>query len=115
MQAFLAQVALLGQQLVHCQLAEFFHFHVVRQPSRDGGLKTSSAQVVCRQRGAETHARPIPARHPAQTKCCRAALWRPKTPAGPYPYPFVFLVGAPLPVYPGKRGSTIFLCASCCE
>jgi hypothetical protein len=27
MQTFLTQVASLGQQLVHCQLAEFFHFH----------------------------------------------------------------------------------------
>src|SRR5215475_963862 len=27
MQTFLTQVASLGQQLIHCQLAEFFHFH----------------------------------------------------------------------------------------
>src|SRR5215813_176087 len=27
METFLTQVASLGQQLIHCQLAEFFHFH----------------------------------------------------------------------------------------
>src|SRR5881394_1397520 len=87
----------------------------VRQPSHDGVLEISSVPVVCRRRGAEIHARPIPGRHRAQTKCFRALRWLPKTRVGLYPYPCVFLVDAPLLVYPGRHGSTIFLCASCCE
>src|SRR5213592_1705828 len=79
-----------------------FIFMVVKQPSRDGVLETSSAQVVCQLRAAEIHARPIPARHRAQTKCCRAARLRPKTRAGLYPYPCAFPVDATLLVYPGN-------------
>jgi hypothetical protein len=36
MQTFLTQVASLRQQLIHCQLAKFFHFHGFKRPSRDG-------------------------------------------------------------------------------
>jgi len=63
---------------------------------------------VCPLRVAEIHAQPIPARHPAQQECFRAAPWRPKTPAGLYPYPCAFSGGREVDRFIwGKHGSTI--------
>src|SRR5439155_26890090 len=95
------------------KITAIIHQCLFKQPHGDDS-KTSFAPAVYPPLIAMIHARPIPGRHRAQTKCCRGAPLPPKTPAALCLYPFAFRAGVTLLICPEKSGSTICLCVSCC-